>query len=230
MRISVVMPVWNSSATIGNAIASIMNQTISDWELIIVDDGSEDKHQLQTVLDKFKDERIRVVHLKDNLGIANARNIGCGYAKAPYITHQDADDLSLPDRLEKALDNIGDADVLVHGIYVNMWEPTRGTISRGYRKVEAIDPIRLRKEQYISGVPIFKKSLWEKKPFREETRYSYDWMMHLDWLQAGAKYKMLDIGLYEYVRHENSASVRFEKDGRRQDSFKKIQEIIQHEM
>lgn len=233
--ISVVMPCYNQSHLVGNAIMSLMNQTMQDWELIIVDDGSWDGAKLKAVVDKFNDTRIRLCQLPENKGIVYARNYGNSIARAELIAIQDADDLSLPDRFAKCLDIFAYAeekghrlDVLIHGAYRNWWDKDKQAIYREYIPAKTIDLIRLKKEQYLPGWPIFKKALWEQKPFRTETQYAYDWMMLLDFCFIGNA-RCLDIGLYEYVRQENSASARFEKDGRRAQSMEKIKEIVAHE-
>jgi len=228
--VSVVMPAFNASNTIGNAIASIVEQTIPDWELIIVDDGSEDSDKTIRVIERFEKwkEKIRYVRI-NHQGLVRARNHGNELAQAPIIAMQDADDLSMPDRLEKSLAAMRDNDVLVHSLYVNMWDTHWNAMSRSYKKVEDIDPYRLREEQYIPGVCLFRKELWERKPYRMETQYSFDWMMHLDWVLSGAKYVTLNVGLYEYVRHANSASQMFEASGLRKQSFDEIKRILKEE-
>lgn len=98
--ISVVMPVFNGGDYLIEAVASIVEQSMADWELICINDGSTD-NSLQ-VLEWFawQDPRIRVVD-QPNRGIVAALNGGCAIAKAPLICRMDCDDISLPDRLEQ---------------------------------------------------------------------------------------------------------------------------------
>lgn len=94
--ISVVMPVRDGAATLGKAIESILHQDCSEWELLIVDDGSADDSA--RIAQTFAEERIRV--LKQNaLGIAPALNAGIAAARGQFIARMDADDVSLPSRL-----------------------------------------------------------------------------------------------------------------------------------
>lgn len=228
-KISVVMPVYNQSHLAANAMLSIVGQTFKDWELIVVDDGSWDGAKLKDTANHFKDERIKYVRLPENMGLVEARNAGNALAEGKYIIIQDADDLSLPDRLEKCANAIGDAPWLIHGAYRTFWDHEHNAMHREYIPAEGWDFDRLEKEQYLPGWPMFEKSLWQKRPFRLETQYSYDWMMLLDFAHEAGVPVLLDEGLYEYVRQSGSASDRFEKSGQRQQSMAKIKEIIAHD-
>ena len=228
-KVSVCVPAYNAEKTIANAINSILNQTEKDFELIIINDGSTDN--TEEVVMQFKDERI-MYYKTHHQGIVGARNFGNNLAKADILAMQDADDLSLPDRLEKCYNLFKTdrkIDVLYHGLYANMWSEQFNCIARGYVPAQPFDKVRLLKEQYIPGACVFKKECWVKKPFRYETQFAFDFSFHLEWAFSGFKYKALDIGLYEYVRHANSASITYEKDGRRQQSLKALKEIAKKE-
>ncbi|MGC8724667.1 MAG: glycosyltransferase family 2 protein [Acidobacteriota bacterium] len=94
---SIVMPLWNKEATVGRAIESVLAQTVQDWELIIVNDGSTDESA--AAASRFQDPRIRMVH-QENQGVSAARNRGVAEAKADWVAFLDADDEWLPDFLE----------------------------------------------------------------------------------------------------------------------------------
>lgn len=98
--VSVIMPVYNAEKYLVQAVASIVDQTSFDWELICVNDGSSDSSG--QILQWFaeQDSRIRVIH-QANMGIVAALNGGCAIARAPLICRMDADDIALPDRLER---------------------------------------------------------------------------------------------------------------------------------
>ena len=97
--VSVLLTVYNRSSYLVEAVESIKNQSLSDWELIIVDDGSSDNSFEVASRYAKSDKRIRAV-TKDNGGLASALNTGLSLAKGQYITRQDDDDLSHPNRLE----------------------------------------------------------------------------------------------------------------------------------
>lgn len=101
--ISVVMPNYNGRRFVEQAIDSVLNQTYQNFELIVVDDCSNDdslsliEHKAQS------DNRIRVIALEHNAGVANARNVGIKEAKGEYIALLDNDDLWTEDKLERQL-------------------------------------------------------------------------------------------------------------------------------
>jgi glycosyltransferase involved in cell wall biosynthesis len=98
-RISVVMPAYNSERYIGEAIESILNQTFTDFEFIIINDGSMDDTAKIVLQYANKDKRIKFINNKDNRGIVSVLNQGLDLAKGEYIARMDSDDISLPTRL-----------------------------------------------------------------------------------------------------------------------------------
>lgn len=98
-RVSVIMPTYNDEHTVGSAIESILSQTFEDWELLIVDDASSDSTS-QVVRAFTQDSRIKFSALEENSGSGVARNVALRGAAGEYIAVMDADDISLPLRLE----------------------------------------------------------------------------------------------------------------------------------
>lgn len=101
-KISVVMTAYNEEKTIGSAIESILNQTFKDFELIVVNDGSNDK--TEDIVKRIADPRIVYIKNDKNKGMSTSRNRGILLARGDYIAIFDADDISYPNRLEKQLD------------------------------------------------------------------------------------------------------------------------------
>jgi len=95
-KVSVVIPTWNRAAIIDAAIASVLDQTFSDFELLVVDDGSTDK--TEQVVAAFTDARVKYIR-RTNGGVSAARNTGIERAAGEYIAFLDSDDLFLPQRL-----------------------------------------------------------------------------------------------------------------------------------
>ena len=97
-QVSVVLSVRNGAGDLPRAVASILQQTFTEFELIAIDNGSTDG--TGEILDSLSDPRVRVVHQK-NMGLAGALNRGIGLARGQYIARQDHDDLALPSRLAR---------------------------------------------------------------------------------------------------------------------------------
>ncbi|MCK4822126.1 glycosyltransferase family 2 protein, partial [bacterium] len=97
--VSIVMPLYNKRSYVRRAIESIQQQTFSDWELIIVDDGSTDGSTAEIPLN---DKKIRLLQ-QENAGPASARNRGIREARGEFITFLDADDVYYPHKLEEEM-------------------------------------------------------------------------------------------------------------------------------
>ena len=101
---TVVLPTHNRHAFLDEAVASVLAQTVSDFELVVVDDGSPEPTSVP-------DDRVRLVRLPTNQGPAVARNAGMAVAAGLYLAFLDDDDLYTPDRLELAQDGLRRAPV-----------------------------------------------------------------------------------------------------------------------
>jgi len=99
------MPAYNAEKYIHEAIASVLAQTFSDFELVVINDGSTD--ETENIVSSFRDRRIVLVN-KEHAGIASALNTGLRLAKAQYIARFDADDVCFPQRLEKQFNFLED--------------------------------------------------------------------------------------------------------------------------
>ena len=113
--VSVVMTVFNGEKFLREAIDSVLCQTFKNFELIIVNDASTD-NSLKIIQEKSSlDQRIKIINLKENLGMANALNIAINDSKADYIARMDSDDIMYKNRLEEQVSYMSkhkDVDVL----------------------------------------------------------------------------------------------------------------------
>lgn len=100
-KISVIMPVYKVERYVAHSIQSVLDQSMDDWELILVDDASPDASA--DVIAKFTDRRIRYIKHETSQGPAKARNTGILAARSDYIALLDSDDIAFPDRLAKQL-------------------------------------------------------------------------------------------------------------------------------
>ncbi|WP_462410918.1 glycosyltransferase family 2 protein [Neobacillus sp. Marseille-QA0830] len=101
VKVSVVMAVYNGESHLKESIDSILNQTYRRFEFIIVNDGSTDK--TKEILESFRDRRLKIYHLEKNHGQTFSLNFGISKARGKWIARQDADDISLPNRLREQL-------------------------------------------------------------------------------------------------------------------------------
>ena len=103
-RVSVIIPVYNSSKHIKECIESVINQTYKNIEIIVVDDASYDNSF--EIIKNINDSRIKILELKQNIGVARARNKGIEIAVGDYICFLDSDDYWVLDKLEKQVEFI----------------------------------------------------------------------------------------------------------------------------
>ena len=99
MRVSVLIPVYNKAPFAKEAVESVLNGTFRDIEVVCVDDKSTDNSL--AVLRSIADPRVRIIELQENLGPAGAANAGLDTCRGDYVVRLDADDIAVPDRLEK---------------------------------------------------------------------------------------------------------------------------------
>src|SRR3989339_1903405 len=100
-KISIVMPVYNCEGFLRDAIDSVLKQTFTDFELIIVNDASTDN--TLSIIKSYDDLRIALIN-RGKLGLTRALNAGIATARGRYIARMDGDDISLPNRFQKQYD------------------------------------------------------------------------------------------------------------------------------
>lgn len=210
-KISVLMPAYNVEFYVIEAIESILNQTFSDFELIIIDDCSTDKTWEILQAYPSKDKRITLYKNEKNLGISKTRNKLIGLAKAKYVVWQDADDISLPYRLEHQYAFMeSHPDVGISAGYLEFFDE-KGT--KSIRKYFP-DDARLRSKIFrYSPVPqpaaIIRKIVFEDtgyfpvaSPVAEDLAMTF---------QIGTKYKFGNLEEVLIRYRQNHAGVTFTK-------------------
>lgn len=175
-KISVIVPVYNVEKYIGKCIESILSQTFTDFELILVDDGTPDTSG--AICDDYakKDGRVKVFH-KPNGGVSSARNNGIEKATGEWICFVDSDDWIEPTYLEDFGLDESDADIYLQG-YVK--EKDGSVIARhDFEKCESDDfftVLSYSEDNYIINSPcfkLFKRSVIMNNYVRFETNMSY---------------------------------------------------------
>lgn len=172
--VSVIMSVFNEEKCIKNAIDSILAQTFTDFEFIIIDDGSTDN--TRDIVKSYDDKRIVLIQ-QPNKGLTASLNVGIKQSKGKYIARQDADDTSYPSRLMKQIEVFTNNNSLVV-------LATRGLIKTGiysynspfYSNVDIKHKIKLRNVLIHSSVMI-RKDVFESAGLYNEkylTSQDYD--------------------------------------------------------
>lgn len=103
--VSVIMPTYNDRLAIEESVNSILSQSLTSWELIIVDDASTDG-TAEVVETRFDDPRITLIRMETNSGSGYCRNRAIGVARGEFIAVMDADDISMPERLQLQVDRM----------------------------------------------------------------------------------------------------------------------------
>jgi glycosyltransferase involved in cell wall biosynthesis len=218
--VSIMMPAYNAERYVARAIESVLAQSFSDWELVIVDDGSTDR--TAAIAASYQDARIIVVH-KDNGGEASARNVALGAMHGEHVAFLDADDEWLPDHLAAAVGYLGHHGEHA-GVYSDGWYVTdngrqlaalssrrRGPMSgrlfdEVVRGPDVFGPplcVVLRRE------PVVKHYLW----FDEDIVIGSDWDFFMRFSDVGT-FGYVDRATCRYRIHSTSITTRVGADKR----------------
>lgn len=180
--VSIVMPVYNGQAYIEDAIRSVIGQTLAEWELIIIDDGSTDS-SLQ-IISGFTDGRIKVVS-QANGGVSSARNIALKMAIGEYITFLDADDILPINSLRARVDFLeynSDID-LVDGVAYVMDSSLSRVLREhipSYRGKLLPKLLALDSRVYLTCYYMFRRSALKEVLFNTEMTHSEDILFFID--------------------------------------------------
>jgi teichuronic acid biosynthesis glycosyltransferase TuaG len=182
--ISVITPFYNSEKFLEKTIQSVINQTFSHWELLLVNDSSTDNSR--NIAEKYcaADKRIQLINLDKNSGAGIARNIGTHNAKGKYISFLDADDLWMPHKLKTQLDFMQQHKInLCFSSYLLMDEQG----SQLGKIVETLDELsykKLLKSNYIGNLTGIYNAEVLGKIYSPEIRKRQDWALWLKILKT----------------------------------------------
>ncbi len=204
--VSIVTPCYNAGEYIRETIESVISQTFSDWEMLIVDDCSSDNSV--EIIKKMKecDERIRLLKTENNTGTpATPRNIGIEHSRGQYVALLDADDIWYPNKLEEQLNVIRERDckiVYSNGDMIN----EDGKYVRTMKKQEWVDYRRTLKRNELScSSTLIEKSIIGNLRFKNIPKE--DFVFWLSLLRTtGEKAYNTNTSLYAYRIVGNSRS------------------------
>lgn len=201
--ISVVMPVYNCALYIEEAVNSILNQTFTDFELLIIDDASTDG--TSEILKKLTDSRIKIICKGLNQGVSIATNEGFKLARGKYIARMDGDDIAIKERFEKQLAILeNNSNILVCGSLVQYLGGTDNILPHKEFHREIITELLI-SCSICMGAAMFRRKELEGY-FYEKNKHSgedYDFWTKIAWL--GEFYNIQEV-LLRYRVHETQAS------------------------
>ncbi len=214
-KVSIIVPAYNAQGTIGRCLDSILKQTYSDFELLVMDDGSRD--DTPRILDEYaaSDARIRVIH-KENTGVSDTRNQALDLACGEYIQFLDADDWITPDATRlfvRAMEDNPTCDMVIADFYrvVGKNLSQKGDIEEEHllTREEYADEMMKSPADFYYGVlwnKFFRRSIIEEYQLRMDARldwaedfiFNMEYVLHTDHIYA------LKAPVYYYVKTEGS--------------------------
>lgn len=211
--ISIIVPAYNAEKTITRCIKSILEQSVHDFELLLIDDGSTDS--TGEICDRFaeSDNRVKVFH-KTNGGVSSARNLGLDNAKGEWITFADSDDWIVPGALDIDCSKI-EEDLIIFPFYVisdgtQHLSPMNSCILKG--RDQLIPFYNSYLSSSILKTPwskLFKKSKLKYLRFNESIRLGEDTLFMLDYLKNIHSCRILDKPLYAYNEPDEPISSKY---------------------
>lgn len=249
-KVSIIVPVYNVEKYLDRCVRSILNQTLQDIEIILVDDGSPDGCPAKCDEWTKKDSRIKVIH-KTNQGLGYARNSGLTKASGTYVTFLDSDDMvnmyTYETCYEHAIKDNLDVCYFAHVRFedeskINSREILNGTYQLFQGKEECNDyllemigilPSEKEEENYSMSacMGIFKKEIFDKYSISfvsERGIASEDLVFHLDFLPHVRKIGKLSNEFYYYFKNPKSITTTYD-DGKR-DRMLRLLDVVNNNL
>lgn len=217
--ISVVLPVYNVEPYIKEAIDSVMNQTIQDFEILIIDDCSTDN--TLDVVRAYDDERIKIITKACNKGLIDSLNIGFELAKGKYIARMDGDDINVQHRFEKQIEILEkNPNIKACGCWLQEFGSSNRIIKHRELHNEIVARLLISCSMSLGGVMLNRE--WAiRTRFDENKKHveDYDFWARMAW--SGDFYNIQEV-LYYYRIHENQISTVYNHVQRQGDAKIKL--------
>lgn len=219
--VSILMPIYKTAPYLRDAMDSVLSQTYTNFELIVLNDCSPDN--AEEILDRYDDPRIIRYLGTENQGLSNVLNIGLDMAKGKYIARMDSDDISLPERLQTQVNYLeSHTDIDLCSCGMKLFGAKDG------EWVRESDPEKVKITALFFSPILHASSVWRKESFeraslrfRQEMVPAEDYDLWTRALLAGLKLINLPQVLYKYRIHSNQATIQTDK------CFVKCREIQQ---
>jgi len=205
----VVIPTKNRCNLLVQCLQSVLAQSFRDFEVIIINDGSEDA--TQETVEVFKDDRIRYFELPRSIGIPKARNFGLLQAKGEYVAIVDDDDIQLPHRFEEQVKKLDDGFDVAYGGWVSQ--------GNGRNFVRKSCPFSLARLLLIGkmcshGGLMIRKSTLEKESYNEGLMYGSDYELVIRLAARGYRFGRID-RIMNIIRVQDDGVTILNKDYQR---------------
>ena len=205
IKVSIISSVYNCEQYIAEMIESILNQKYKCWELIIVDDSSQDR--TAEIINSYRDKRIKLIRNNKNLGLTHNLNVAMSIAQGKYIARIDGDDVAYSDRLEKQIDYMENhPDIVLSGCWIKSFGKEhvfrqRVTDDKTLRAQLVFDPV------LFHPTFIFRKDVVDKNHicYNENLQYAQDYRFTYDMSRCGKIGNLSEI-LLMYRVHDNQIS------------------------
>lgn len=209
--ITVIMPVYNAELYLKDAIDSILNQTFSDFEFLILNDGSTDKSK--EIILSYSDTRIKYLENEKNLKLIKTLNKGLGIAKGKYIIRMDADDISLPNRFQEQFDFMElHHDVVLCGSFAEKFGIDKGIFSVPISDKEIRENFLVYSPFIHPSVIIRHSTLTDNKIiYNAKYIHAEDYKFWLELLKVGKVYNIGKV-LLKYRTSQEQISNKYSKE------------------
>lgn len=229
-KISVIVPVYKAEKYLHRCVDSILSQTFTDFELILVDDGSPDNSGV--ICDEYavKDMRVKVLH-KNNGGVSSARNVGLDSAQGEWLLFLDADDWLSCNTFDECL-RIGDNCDIIRFGYNSVFDENGDITKKRLPDVAALkDYLRLvieRKTTMAIWGAMYKRSIFKlnKIYFDTTIRMGEDWVVLVNVILHSKNIKFLSLPLYQYNRYNEESCVNNFSFGKQLEMVKAYAMIV----
>lgn len=213
-KISIIVPIYNAEKTLHRCIDSILSQDYTDFELLLIDDGSKDASGKICDIYAENDERIRVIH-KENSGVSDSRNMALDEAKGEYLQFLDSDDWITQNATRLLVESAekNHCDMVIADFYRVIGERLshKGSIDEEgvLSKEEFANLMMENPADFYYGVlwnKLYKREIIEKYNFRMDSKISWceDFMFNLEYIRFCERIFVLQVPIYYYVKTKGS--------------------------
>ena len=184
-KVSIITPIYNSERFIKQTVDSVLQQSYANFEFIIIDDHSQDSSF--DIINSYKDKRINIIRLKENVGAGAARNEGIKRANGKYIAFLDSDDIWHKEKLKKQIDFMTFENVVFCFSSFYLIDEQGSRVSKYLKALEKVDYKMMLKNNYIGCLTAIYDCKALGKIYMSEERKRQDWGL---WLRILTKTKV----------------------------------------